>query len=377
MTKTRLVLGLLILVLCTSSAFSQVAIILDGEDVPLDLLFKNEEDLLFIPLKALCDRLGATYKYNPETKIVLLMKDRDTIKLQIDNTLAIVNDEWKYLKSPVQRVGEQIIVPFEAVAGFLGSKVSFRTSAAAPAPPASAAPPAPAPAAPVTYEAPPPARVYEPEPEPEFFTPSEDSIFGDVTYAPMEEPSPFTVKHRFSLGFYADYYRPDGWNVNGRRLERKFGINGCMRYGLGSHWVFEFGMGHWSNSKDDIYFGRGVQGTNRLELVPLNVDIYCYFMKDSRLKPFLGLGLTHYRVEHKYWNDNSERVETKDATTGFNVTGGLEYFFTPNFTMFNFIRYTHADLGLRYIAPFVPGTDLDFNIKLNDLFFGTGFAFWF
>ncbi|MDP7421302.1 MAG: copper amine oxidase N-terminal domain-containing protein, partial [bacterium] len=188
MNRTKLIIFALVMLFYAGSAFSQVAILLDDEEIPLDILFKNDEDILFIPLKTLCNRLSATYKYNPETKIILLAKDRDTIKLQIDNTLVIVNDEWKYLKSPVQRVGEEIIVPFEAVAGFLGSAVSFRTGV--PEPPAPADAPAehapmhdhasmsePVQAQPPKAEPPARAEVYAPDrPAPEFFAPSEKSI---------------------------------------------------------------------------------------------------------------------------------------------------------------------------------------------------------
>lgn len=377
-----LLLGMVVFILLStfSGVYAQPLIMLDGKEVSLDLLFKDEENRLFIPLKELCQMLKASYKYNPDSKIIIVNRDDRIIKLQVDNTLVIVNDEWKYLEAPVQQVGEDIIVPLKAIAEYLGGKLEYKAEFQELKPvqtekkelsPAVSEEPA---VQEMTPYEPPPALepLYEEEPDRSTFPKPQPTTFFS-SEAPAE--SSYSIHRRVGLGAFCGYYRPDSWGTTGNPPDRKFLVGGNLRYGFSPSFAFDVGISHWSETKRGIFYREPVTGDNRLEIIDLSFDIIGYFLReDSRLKPFLGVGLSHYHYHLKY-NNNAKSFDKKDSSEGFNVIGGLEYFFTENFSLYNYVKYQRSDVTFSIdTAGFTPQ---DVNVKLNDLYFGMGMCFWF
>jgi len=119
-----LLLSLPILYSNVSSA-EPVKVIVNGNQLllPADPILRNGRTL--VPLRAVSESMGATVEWDQATKTVNTRLGTKTIILQINNTIALVDDKEVHLDVPMTIVDGITLVPVRFIAEGLGVKVDW------------------------------------------------------------------------------------------------------------------------------------------------------------------------------------------------------------------------------------------------------------
>ncbi|TCO79119.1 copper amine oxidase N-terminal domain-containing protein [Marinisporobacter balticus] len=84
-----------------------------------------KEGRTLIPVRALTQAFGAQVNWNPEDKIVTVVKDGVEMSLQIDSKVAYVNGEEVQLDVPAEIMNSRTVVPLRFIVEKMGLKVKW------------------------------------------------------------------------------------------------------------------------------------------------------------------------------------------------------------------------------------------------------------
>ena len=126
MKKLVALLLSMVMIFAATGVFAQdVAIIVMDEKVEFDRAPIVEEDVLYIPLRFVAEKLGATVAWDGETQSVFVSVDGILSSLQIGNIKIFSNgSEYPAAKTPVL-VESRTLVTSDVVERMLGVKVAW------------------------------------------------------------------------------------------------------------------------------------------------------------------------------------------------------------------------------------------------------------
>lgn len=96
-----------------------------GKKVNFDVRPMIKEGRTLMPIRALVEALGASVRWDAETRTVTVLKGTMTILLQIDSKVAVVNGVETQLDVPAQIEGGRTLIPARFVSEGLGLFVSW------------------------------------------------------------------------------------------------------------------------------------------------------------------------------------------------------------------------------------------------------------
>ena len=131
MKKLVALLLTLVMVFAVTNVLAQeVAVIVIDEKVEFDRAPLVEEDTLYIPLRFVAEKLGATVAWDGETQSVFVSVEGILSSLQIGNEKIFSNgEEYKPAKAPVL-VENRTLVTSDVIERMLGVKVAWDKEAA-------------------------------------------------------------------------------------------------------------------------------------------------------------------------------------------------------------------------------------------------------
>ncbi len=97
----------------------------NGKAVETDVLPVIENGRTLVPIRVISELLEAPVVWNGDDKTVFIEKDSVEIKLAIDNTNAIVNNEAYSLEVPAKIINNRTMVPLRFIIDVLGLKVEW------------------------------------------------------------------------------------------------------------------------------------------------------------------------------------------------------------------------------------------------------------
>lgn len=364
------------------------SVTLDGKEIPLEKLFRDENNFIFIGMKHLAEHLGLSVRYNESSGIMILENKAHTLKVQTDNNLAIVDEHWKYMKAPVQKVDGIVIGPLVELAEFLGSRAVYRglvpaESAARDAelfkfPPEAPAgergamtPGAPAGSGRIDEIK---AVVYNGDSDHVYGAgrKARTAVFGSKSKKPRPERNPWSMKGKVGIGMSLGAFKPDGGDI-GDYIESHLLWGGRFAGGISNHWSVEAIIEDWEDSRTDSFFNDfPFKGSGKLTFQPATFSLKCHFMKESPFKPYLGFGYTRFNVGFSFADNVNPSFSGKETCWGPTLQAGGEYFFSPHVSAYGGFRYQWARVGfdIKPILEFI-------EVRLNDFYFSGGMNFWF
>ena len=112
------------------SAFAQeepqsITVILDGEKLDFDVEPIIEDGRTLVPMRVIFEELGAEVDWDNDTFTAIGVKDDVTVKISIDNSVMLKNDEKVILDVPARLINGRTLVPARAVSEALGATVEW------------------------------------------------------------------------------------------------------------------------------------------------------------------------------------------------------------------------------------------------------------
>lgn len=405
------------------SAADEVVMI-EGKKISLDRLFRDEANILFIPLDLFCAETNASFRQNKLSKIIIVNSKDITIKLQLQNNLAVVNEKWNYMEAPVQSVENQIIVPLFNMAEYFGLKAEYKGFSPREKPrsntdelfgfPPAQGTPAQRPSAnetpvksnsnkniksssteviqgkPGDYRESRPSYKKNAVLPPDNYQPRQSRAYQGSDYDENRQDKrqkffvsrnkrkrkksrpEWSMKGKIGLGLSMGAYRPDGGDLE-NDIESHLIWGAKASLGISNHWSLEALIEDWEDSADNqIYSNFTIPGSGKLTIQPATFALKCRFLTDSRFKPYIGLGYTRFNVGFSFTDNTSVNYSEKETCWGPSVQMGGEYFINKHVSLSGDFRYHWARLGfdVASLSKFV-------EIRLHDFMFSGGLNFWF
>ncbi|PKK91676.1 MAG: hypothetical protein CVV64_03145 [Candidatus Wallbacteria bacterium HGW-Wallbacteria-1] len=252
-----------------------------------------------------------------------------------------------------------------------------------------------------------------------------------ATFAATTDHGKFDMNRRFEIGVDFGAYSPDSMSGNGNYLDSEFDWGGNMKYYFNTN--FAFGLKYHVWNHDDNYPNTGFygsltsalgssafdeygRGSFDMDIDSFDITAYYYFNNPTnhKVRPFIGLGATHFSVDYRYTGDRTAGItlltsgntnagtvyeslsaapggiaandwadfSVSENTWGFHAVGGVEYWPNPDFSIRGEIKYMNADLNMN-MAPDRVGTTAgtrvadEENLDLSGFYYGIGFTYHF
>jgi trimeric autotransporter adhesin len=119
-----IVLSMLFAAAAIPVAASTINVIVNGQNVTFDQPPVERAGRVFVPLRGIFERLGASVVY--QHGVINATSGNRTITLHIGSTQATVNGQSQYLDSPPFVIGSRTLVPLRFVAQALGASVEWQ-----------------------------------------------------------------------------------------------------------------------------------------------------------------------------------------------------------------------------------------------------------
>ena len=100
-----------------------VVVTVNGQPVTFDQPPVEVAGRVFVPLRGVFERLGASVVY--DRRRINATKDATTVSLTVGSTSALVNGKQQFLDNPAFIVGARVLVPLRFVSQALGTTVDF------------------------------------------------------------------------------------------------------------------------------------------------------------------------------------------------------------------------------------------------------------
>ncbi|MDR7871372.1 MAG: copper amine oxidase N-terminal domain-containing protein [Tissierellaceae bacterium] len=129
MRKTHLLIVLImvlnILMSIPTFAAQAINVNVDGNLIEFDVQPTIIEGRTLVPLRAIFEVLGAEVEWDGKNQIITGKREDTTVKLQIDNSIAQVNNEEITLDVPAKLVSGRTLVPVRFISESLGADVNW------------------------------------------------------------------------------------------------------------------------------------------------------------------------------------------------------------------------------------------------------------
>ncbi len=126
MKKIISALLVVIMLLCVNvSAENPITVEVDFGTVAFDTSPVNVDGRILVPVRAIFESMGATVRWNAETKTVTSKLDSTTVVMQIDNHTMRINGEPKTLDVAPMIIDDRTLVPARAAAEAFGGRVQW------------------------------------------------------------------------------------------------------------------------------------------------------------------------------------------------------------------------------------------------------------
>lgn len=121
------IVATILLSIPTTATFADnvVKVHIDNKPIYFDVEPQNIEGRILVPLRAIFEYLGAEVNWNGSTQTVTAIKDNTKITLQIDNTIANVNNKKVKLDVAAKNINGRTFVPARFIAESLGANVDW------------------------------------------------------------------------------------------------------------------------------------------------------------------------------------------------------------------------------------------------------------
>ncbi|MEQ8170927.1 MAG: copper amine oxidase N-terminal domain-containing protein [Candidatus Eremiobacterota bacterium] len=124
MKKNILILFFILLLILNKESYGKnLDIYLNGEQIPLTVMKKNES--FFAPLKDIFTFIGADVKWDSASQNIIISTDDKEIKIRVGFKQAKVNDRWVNLDMPVIRIKKEIFIPLRLLGETLEADVKW------------------------------------------------------------------------------------------------------------------------------------------------------------------------------------------------------------------------------------------------------------
>lgn len=124
--STKIFSILLIMMMISSMVYAEpIKVLVNGSQLALPTNPVSKDGRTLVPLRAIFESLGAIVEWDQDTKTVMGTQGIKTIKLQIDNNVALVNGAEVKLDVPGQIINGSTFVPVRFIAESLGAKVDW------------------------------------------------------------------------------------------------------------------------------------------------------------------------------------------------------------------------------------------------------------
>lgn len=107
----------------------KVHVRLHGQEVQWPVPPVIKEGRTLVPVRALCNGLGATVDWDPETSTITITKGDTVIKLALDSRVFTINGEVQELDVPAQLISNSTFVPLRFVSQALRQQVNYQPEA--------------------------------------------------------------------------------------------------------------------------------------------------------------------------------------------------------------------------------------------------------
>ncbi|MGM0805751.1 MAG: copper amine oxidase N-terminal domain-containing protein [Bacillota bacterium] len=106
-------------------AASPIQVFINGERQVYDQPPVSKDGRTLVPLRGIFETLGATVKWNPDTKAITATSKTTNVKLIIGSNKTVVNDMSKIIDVPAQVINNHTLVPLRFVSEVFGASVSW------------------------------------------------------------------------------------------------------------------------------------------------------------------------------------------------------------------------------------------------------------
>ena len=124
-----IIITLCISLSCTTVLAKDVTVNLNGQKIEFDVNPFIEDGRTLVPMRAIFEAVGATVTWDNETRVAIALYEIDGVQnhiaLQIDNTVAHVNETKTELDVPARIVGDRTFVPLRFVSETIGKTVTW------------------------------------------------------------------------------------------------------------------------------------------------------------------------------------------------------------------------------------------------------------
>ncbi|OIQ60975.1 hypothetical protein MOTE_05040 [Moorella thermoacetica] len=105
---------------------ARVHVRLHGQEVDWAVPPVIKEGRTLVPVRALCNGLGAAVDWDPDTRTITITRGDTVIKLALDSRVFTVNGQVRELDVPAQLISNATFVPLRFVSQALGEKVNYQ-----------------------------------------------------------------------------------------------------------------------------------------------------------------------------------------------------------------------------------------------------------
>ncbi len=102
-----------------------VKVKIDGKPIVFDVPPIIKQGTTLVPLRAIFEKLGAEVKWDAKTRTVTGIKGNKKVVLKLDETLASVDGQKKFLSVPATSINGRTMVPARFISESLGANVKW------------------------------------------------------------------------------------------------------------------------------------------------------------------------------------------------------------------------------------------------------------
>lgn len=129
----RILLVMLCFLMLTGSAYAMEPVGVSVDENPVSFtdqtaIFDSEKDTVFIPLRAICEELGARVEWDASAQTALVTLMNKKVKLPINSNRGTINDKELVLSSNAIIMNGRTMVPVDFMQQALGSKATWNAN---------------------------------------------------------------------------------------------------------------------------------------------------------------------------------------------------------------------------------------------------------
>lgn len=129
-TSMLFLLCFLLLVPCmvsaaTSSPSDDIRLIIEGKQVEADVPPMISNGRTMVPLRVVAEKMGAEVQWDQESQTATIVQAQKSVKLQLNNKRASINNKSVQLDTPPQIVNQRMLLPLRFVGEALGSTIGW------------------------------------------------------------------------------------------------------------------------------------------------------------------------------------------------------------------------------------------------------------